>query len=105
MKRAEARETGASLASRQRDLDFAGCSMVKMSLVGTGCGYDLVSKREVAPTKRFANKAEHTITAHTANGPTVTESVTLRRGRAVGFGRRARRPSIAGYKELFAGRG
>ena len=56
-------------------MDFATCSMVKMWLVDTGCGYDLVSKREVALMKRFAIKAKHTITFHTANGPTVTENV------------------------------
>ena len=44
-----------------------------MWLVDTGCGYDLVSKREVALMKRFVEKAKHTITFHTANGPTVTE--------------------------------
>ena len=46
-----------------------------MWLVNTGCGYDLVSKREVALMKRFVEKAMHTITFHTANGPTVTENV------------------------------
>ena len=49
--------------------------MVKMWLVDTGCGYDIVSKREVALTKRFVNKAKLTITFHTANGPTVTENM------------------------------
>ena len=46
-----------------------------MWLVDTGCGYDLVSKREVALMKRFVEKATHTITFHTVNGPTVTEDV------------------------------
>ena len=46
-----------------------------MWIVDTGCGYDLVSKREVALMKRFVEKAKHTITFHTANGPTVTEDV------------------------------
>ena len=49
--------------------------LVKMWLVDTGCGYDLVSRREVALMKRFLNKAEHIFTFHTANGPTVTEDV------------------------------
>ena len=49
--------------------------MVKMWLVDTGCGYDIVSKREVALIKRFVNKAKLTITFHTANGPTVTENM------------------------------
>ena len=46
-----------------------------MWLVDTGCGYDLVSKREVALTKRFVEKGTHTITFHTAKGPIVTEGV------------------------------
>ena len=46
-----------------------------MWLVDTGCGYDLVSKREVVLMKRCVEKAKHTITFHTANGPTVTEDV------------------------------
>ena len=46
-----------------------------MWLLDTGCGYDIVSKREVALMKRFVDKARHTITFHTANGPTVTENV------------------------------
>ena len=44
-KRAQAREIGASLASRRRDLDYAKCPLVKMWLVDNGCGYDIVSKR------------------------------------------------------------
>ena len=74
-KRVEAREVGASPASRKRDLDFAQCFLVKMWLTDAGCGYDLVSKREVALMKRFVNKANRTITSHTANGPTVTDDV------------------------------
>ena len=74
-KRAVACETGASLASRSRDMDFAKCSMMKVWLVDTGCGYDIVSKREVGLTKRFVHKAKNTITFHTANGLTVTENV------------------------------
>ena len=46
-----------------------------MWLVDTGCGYDLVSKRAVALMKRFVEKATHTITFHTAHGPTVVEDV------------------------------
>ena len=51
------------------------CSMLKMWLVDTGCEYDLVSKREVALMNHLINKAKHTITLHTANGPTVTDNV------------------------------
>ena len=46
-----------------------------MWLVDTGCGYDLVPKREVALLRRFVNKAKHTITVHTENGPIVTDDV------------------------------
>ena len=46
-----------------------------MWLVDTGCGYDIVPKREVALMKRFVKLAKHTITFHSANGPTVTEYV------------------------------
>ena len=74
-KQAKARERGAIPAFRQRNYDYAKCGMVKMWLVDTGCGYDLVSKREVALMKRFVNKAKHTFTFHTANGPGVTEYV------------------------------
>ena len=74
-KLAPAREMGANPASRKRDLDYAKCSLVKPRLVDAGCGYDLVSKREVALMKRFVNKAKHTFTFHTANGPGVTEYV------------------------------
>ena len=73
--RAEAREPGANPAFHKRDLNYAKCGLVKMWLVDTGCGYDLVSKREVALMKRFEEKAGRTITFHTANGPTVTEDV------------------------------
>ena len=51
------------------------CGLVKMWLVDAGCGYALVSKREVALMKRFVETARRTITFHTANGPTVTEDV------------------------------
>ena len=73
--RAEAREPGANPAFHKRDLNYAKCGLVKMWLVDTGCGYDLVSKREVALMKRFEEKAGRTITFHTANGLTVTEDV------------------------------
>ena len=73
--RAEAREPGANPAFHKRDLNYAKCGLVKMWLVDTGCGYDLVSMREVALMKRFVEKARHTITFRTANGPTVTEDV------------------------------
>ena len=70
--RVKARGPGANRASRQRNLDYAKCGLVKMWIVATGCGYDLVPKREVALMKRFVEKAKHTITFHTANVPTVT---------------------------------
>ena len=73
--RAEARGLGANPAFHKRDLVYAKCGLVKMWLVDTGCGYDLVSKREVALMTRFVEKAKHTSTFHTANGPTVTEDV------------------------------
>ena len=46
-----------------------------MWLVDTGCGYDIVSKREVSKLKRFISKATCGITFHTANGATRTEDV------------------------------
>ena len=49
--------------------------MVKMWLVDTGCGYDLVSERETATIKRFVSNANIPSTFHTANGPTRTENV------------------------------
>ena len=73
--RAKARGPGANPASRKRNLDYAKCGLVKIWPVDTRCGYDLVSKREVAVMKRFVEKAKHTITFHTANKPTVTEFV------------------------------
>ena len=73
--RAEARGLGANPAFHKRDRNYAKCGLVKMWLVDTGCGYDLVSKREVALMKRFVEKARRTIIFHTANGPTVTEDV------------------------------
>ena len=73
--RVEARGPGANPAFHKRDLNYAKCGLVKMWLVDTGCGYDLVSKREVAFMKRFVEKAKRTITVHTANGPMVTEDV------------------------------
>ncbi len=45
-KRALARERGATLAFKKRDFNFVKCGIVKMWLVDTGCGYDLVFKRE-----------------------------------------------------------
>ena len=47
----------------------------KMWLIETGFGYGIVSKREVTLIRRFFNQAKHTITFHTANGPTVTVDV------------------------------
>ena len=73
--RAEARGPVANPAFHQRELNYAKCGLVQMWLVDTGCGYDLVSKREVALMKICVEKAKHTITFHTANGPTVTEDV------------------------------
>ena len=46
-----------------------------MWLVDTGCGYDLVYKRETALIKRFVNKAQVLVAFHTANGPTRTDNV------------------------------
>ena len=71
----KARERGANPATRKRDLGYAKCGLVKMWRVDTGCGYDLVSKREVALMRRFIGKAKHAITFYTANGPTITEDV------------------------------
>ena len=73
--RVKARGPGANPAFRKRDVNYATCGLVKMWLVDTGCGYDLVSQREVALMKRFVEKAKRTITFHIANGPTVTEDV------------------------------
>ena len=61
-KRAQARERGATLAIKKRDFNFVKCGMVKMWLVDTGCGYDLVSKRETGMIKRFVRKAKVPIT-------------------------------------------
>ena len=44
--RAQARERGAIPAFKKRDFNFVKCGMVKERLLDTGCGYDLVSKRE-----------------------------------------------------------
>ena len=74
-KRVEAREKGATPASKKRDLDVAKCSLVKLWLIDTGCGYDLVSQRAVALMQRFINNAKRTITFLYSNGPTVTEYV------------------------------
>ena len=43
--------------------------------VDTGCGYDLVSKREATLIKRFVSKAKVPITFHTAKGHTRTENI------------------------------
>ena len=73
--RAQARERGAILAFKKRDFNFVKCGMVREWLVDTGCGYDLVSKRETGLIKRFVSKAKVPITFHTANGPTRTDNV------------------------------
>jgi hypothetical protein len=65
--RAQARERGATPAFKKRDVNFVKCGMVKEWLVDTGCGYDLVSKRETGLIKRFVSKAKVPITFHTAN--------------------------------------
>ena len=65
--RAEARERGAITSFKQRDFNYVKCGMVKMWLVDTGCGYDLVSRRETTLIKRFVSKAKVPITFHTAN--------------------------------------
>ena len=54
---------------KKRDLNYAKCGLMKMWLVDTGCGYDFVSKREVAHMKRFVEQAKHNFTFHTANRP------------------------------------
>ena len=46
--RAQARGRGANPATKKRDLDYTTCTTVNMWLADTGCGYDLVSKRETA---------------------------------------------------------
>ena len=63
------------LRSRSVTFNFVKCGMVKMWLVDTGCGYDIVSQRETALIKRFVSKAKVPITFHTANGPTRTENI------------------------------
>ena len=73
--RAEAPERGAIPAAKIQDLDYTIFSKVKMWLVDTGCGYDIVSKRETAKIKRFLSKARCGITFHIANGATRTEDV------------------------------
>ena len=74
-KLAKARDRGANPAFRQRNFDYVKCGTVKMWLVDSGCGYDLVSKRETAMIKHVVSKAQVPITFHTANGPTRTENV------------------------------
>ena len=61
--------------SRSVTFNFVKCGMVKMWLVVTGCGYDLVSKRETGMIKRFVSKAKVPITLHTASGPTRTNNI------------------------------
>ena len=56
-----------------------------MWLVDTGCGYDLVSKRETTLIKRFVSKATVPITFHTANGPTRTDNVANIHGRELEY--------------------
>ena len=73
--RDQARERGATFAFKQRDLNLVKCGMVKMWLVDTGCGYDIVAKRETALIKRFVSKAKVPITFRTANGPTRTDNI------------------------------
>ena len=60
-KQAKARESGANPASRKRDLDFVKRALEKRWLVDTGCGYELVSAREVVLMKRLVSKAQHSI--------------------------------------------
>ena len=63
------------LRSRSETLTLLSVAWLKLWLVDTGRGYDLVSKRETGMIKRFVNKAKVPITFHTANGPTRTENI------------------------------
>ena len=70
-KQAKARARGTNQASRKRDLDFVGFSLVKMRLVDSGCGYDVVSKREIALIRRLVSKAQHSMIFHSKQANSV----------------------------------
>ena len=44
---------------------------IHLWLIDTGCGHDLVSRKEIAAVKDMVRKAQHTIILHTANGKVV----------------------------------
>ena len=45
--------------------------VIQLWLIDTGCGHDLVSRRELAAVKDMVRKAQQTIILHTANGKVV----------------------------------
>ena len=51
------------------------CPMVRMWLIDTGCGHDLVSHADTVAMKRFIEKAAQPLTFHTANGDTEAHEV------------------------------
>ena len=45
--------------------------VIQLWLIDTGCGHDLVSRRELTAVKDMMRKAQQTIILHTANGKVV----------------------------------
>ena len=46
---------------------------IRMWLMDTGCGHDLVSKKEIQDIERFVHKAQEPIIFNTANGKTACD--------------------------------
>ena len=60
---------------KSRNWSYTECDVVKEWLIDTGCGNDLLSKRDVASVKEYVRKAKRPVVFHTANGSTTTNSV------------------------------
>ncbi|MFM7984496.1 MAG: hypothetical protein ACKPKO_34740, partial [Candidatus Fonsibacter sp.] len=60
---------------KSRDWAYTDRIVVKDWIVDTGCGNDLLSKRDVASVKDYVRKAKRPVVFRTVNGSTTTNSV------------------------------
>ncbi|MFM7978722.1 MAG: hypothetical protein ACKPKO_05350, partial [Candidatus Fonsibacter sp.] len=61
--------------SRARNWAYTDSVDIKEWLIDTGCGNDILSKRDVVSVKDYIKKAKRPVVFHTANGSTTTNSV------------------------------
>ncbi|MFM7988610.1 MAG: hypothetical protein ACKPKO_55790, partial [Candidatus Fonsibacter sp.] len=65
----------ASYNTKKRDMSYTECTVINEWLIDTGCGQDLLSKKDVANYRKFIRKADPPTVFHTANGKTITNNL------------------------------